>query len=170
MALLNKEVESPICQQAIAQIEKSLGANQQDAFSRMVSAGMRIALNKGPRGLLGSLTQSKDPIADVVKGAIAISGIIYRESRGTAPLGVLVSAAMVLALHGLDFAARAKIIPEPTPEVVAQVTQSFIEELLPKFGITADRLGQMTQQTHGLLQDPAKVAALREQGVNVGGA
>src|SRR3990167_9921915 len=89
-----------------AKIESQLQPDTKANSDKIVNAGMKLALAKGPDGILASLKNSKDPVSDVVHVAIGIVGMLRREAHGAMPPKAMVPAAFVLMLHGLDFAQK----------------------------------------------------------------
>lgn len=154
--------QSDVVAAAEAKIESQVPPAQKQNYAKIVSAGMKVALQGGAAGLLGHLTKSKDPIADLVQGSIAIIGILRRQSKGTMPPAAMIPAMMTLILQGLDYLRKAHIVEEITNDDVARATQMFINVVLPKLGVTPDKMQGMMQQAQTMAQDPSKVAAMKQ--------
>lgn len=150
-----------LIKQAEMQIEKQLPPNVKEDYMKIVVSGMRVAMNNGANSILASLKQSKDPVTDVVKGAIAIVGLMRKESKGEMPMNALVPAAMTLVLHGLDAAERLGSL-KVGKEELDRATELFADTFLPLVGVTKDRLGKLTEKVHGAINDPAQLAQLRQ--------
>lgn len=150
-----------LLKQVEAQIEQGLKAGVRENYMRVVIAGMKFALKDGPNGILAKLKSSKDPVADIVKGAISVVGLLRRAAKGAMPGGAMVPAAMTLTLHGLDYAERIGIL-KVDKAVVDQATQLFAETMLVVMGVSKDQLNKMTNKVHGLMQDPAQMAKLQQ--------
>lgn len=145
--------QSSLLQQAEAKVEASVPASQKANYLKIVVAGMKLALNKGPNGLVGALKNSKDPMGDIVNGAIGIVGILRRESKNTMPLPVMVPAIMTLVLHGLDIAQKFGLL-QIGPAELGQATQQAMETIMQKVGLTPQKVQQLAAQSHGVMQDP----------------
>jgi len=146
---------------AEAQVEsKLLPANRSD-YTRIVVAGMKIGLDKGPNSILASLQHSKDPINDAAVGAINLCLLMHKHSRGTMPMKAMVPAAMSLMLHALDFADRAKIIKVDSG-VLIKASRIFTNHIFKMFHITGPMLQTAASKLHGMMQDPAKMQKIKE--------
>jgi hypothetical protein len=141
---------------AEAKIESSLTPENRADYNKVVTAGMKLALQKGPNGILGSLAQSKNPIPDAVNGAINLCGLLRKQSRGTMPVKAMVPAAMTLLLHALDFADKTGLVKIGTPELV-QATHQFANEMFKRFKITAPMLHTAAAKVHAMTQDPGQM-------------
>ena len=100
MAIL---MENGLLQAAEQKIESALTPENRVDYMKIVVAGMKTALYKGPNGGLASLTKSKAPIQQCVSGAINLCMMMKQHATGTMPVKALVPAAMTLMLKGLDF-------------------------------------------------------------------
>ena len=173
MALLNKApANNALISQAEKKVESEVPADMKDAYSRIVVAGMTLAMNGGPKSLLASLKQSKNPMNDVVKGAIGILGIARKQSSGQMPVRAMIPAGMTLVLHGLDFAEKVGVM-KVGKEEIAQAAQLYADTILPLMGATKQKLAALGKNVHGAMQDPAKMqmikAQLMKQGQPAGG-
>lgn len=149
--LSNKLLEA-----AEQKIESSLTPENRADYMKIVVAGLKTGLANGPRGILASLKQSKNPINDSAIGAINLVLLMRKHSMGTMPLKAMIPAAMTLMLQALDFADKAGIVKIGTDELV-QATHIFANALFPRLGIKPQMLHAAIQRVHAISQDPAKM-------------
>lgn len=141
-------------------IETNLTPQNRANYLKIVTAGMKVAMEKGPAGILASLRNSKDPINDCAIGAINLCLLMRKQSRGTMPVKAMVPAAMTLMLHALDFANKAGIAKVGNDELV-QATHIFTNHVFKAFGITPQMLHTAATNVHSIIQDPAKMQAMK---------
>lgn len=147
------ELSNPLLQQAEDKVESQLTPENRANYMKVVVAGMHVALDKGPNGLLAGLAKSDDPIADAARGAVSLVIILRKQAHGIMPLKAMVPAAMTLMLKALDFVDRSKIAPVGNPELV-RATNIFTDFLFARFGITKAGLANAAQRVHAITQDP----------------
>jgi hypothetical protein len=133
-----------------------------EAYHKIVASGMKVAMNKGPDGIMGSLKGSQDPVSDIVRGAIGVVGLLQRSAKGTMPPEAMILAGWRLALEGFDFAERAGILTVGAAEL-NKGAQLYAETILPKLGMTPEKLQKTAQQVQGIVRDPQKMAQLKKQ-------
>ena len=114
----------------LKQAEDRVAPAQRDNYLKIVVAGMKYAMDKGPEGLLASLKDSKDPLADSVKGAIAIVGVLRGNAKGTMPLEAMIPATMSLMFHALDFAEKMKLLTVTETEL-DKAAHMFMDTIMP---------------------------------------
>jgi hypothetical protein len=154
------ELSNPLLEQTEQKIESALTPENRANYLKVVVAGMHIALDKGPDGIMASLAKSKDPIADAAKGAVGLALIMRKEARGVMPLKALVPAAMTLLLKALDFADRSGIVKIGQPELV-RATHIFTDTIFARFGISKAGLANAAQKVHALTQDPQAMTQMK---------
>lgn len=153
-----------LVKQVEAQIEQRLRAGVRDNYMKIVVAGMKAAMSGGDKSILAQMRGSKDVVRDAVEGAIGLVGTLRRAAKGVMPVDALIPAAMTLMLEALDYAERVGMITLGK-DTIDQATQLFIETLLPRLGMTPQKLGQVTSQVHQVMQDPERMAKLQGVGV-----
>ena len=153
------ELSNPLLQQTEDQVERGLTAENRQNYMKVVVAGLHVALDKGPDGLLAGLAQSEDPIADAAKGAVSLVIILRKQAHGVMPLKAMVPAAMTLMLKALDFADRSKIVKVGQEELV-RATHIFTDTMFARLGITKAGLANAAQRVHAITQDPQAMAAI----------
>lgn len=154
--------QNTLVKQVEVQIEQRLKAGVRESYMKIVIAGMKYILDKGDKGILAQLGNSQNVVEDTVKGAIGLVGILRRAAKGAMPADAMIPAAMTLMLEALDYAERVGLVTIDN-SVIDKATQLFIETMLPTLGITPQKLGQLTSQVHGIMQDPDKMAKITQQ-------
>lgn len=144
---------NPLLQQMQNGIEAKLTPENLDDYNKVVVAGMRIALDRGPQSFLAKLHASPDPIGDCAKGAVNLMLIMRKETRGAMPLQAGIPAGFTLMLHGLDFIDHAGIVKIAENELV-RATHQFANQLFWKLGISPEMLQHATNRVHQIVQDP----------------
>lgn len=155
--------QNTLIKQVETQIEQRLRAGVRESYMKIVVAGMKYAMNGGDKSILAQLKDSENVVEDAVKGAIGLVGVLRRAAKGVMPVDALIPAAMTLMLEALDYAERAGLITVDKA-MIDQATQLFVETLLPKLGLTPQKLGEMTQRVHGIMSDPDRMAKLHGVG------
>lgn len=155
-------IQNTLLKQAEDRVEKTVPRAQRDNYLKIVVAGMKYALDKGPEGVLASLKDSKDPLSDSVHGAIGIVGGLRRNAKGTMPIAAMVPAAMTLMLHALDFAEKMKLITVTATEL-DNATHLFMDTIMPLLQVPKTKLDESLSQVHDILRDPDKMAQYKGQ-------
>jgi len=155
--------ENSLIKQAEQKIEQGLKSGVHDPYMKIVISGMKVLLKDGPDGLMAQIKTSQDPLSDIVKGVIGLIGTLRRAAKGNMPTDAMVAAGMTLVLQGLDFADRTGVLKVGAAEI-DQATQMYIETLLPLLGISQEKLARMTEQVHGVTQDPDKMQMIQRAG------
>lgn len=150
-------IENTLLKQTEASVEKTVPAAERDNYLKIVVAGMKYAMFKESGSVLASLKNSKDPLSDSVKGAIAVVGALRQSAKGTMPLKPMVAAAMTLMLHALDFAEKMKLLTV-TPDELDRATHMFMDTLLPLLKVSPEVVNASLNQVHTFMRDPDMMA------------
>lgn len=152
-----------LIQQAKAKIEQAVKPDQQDAYQRIVTAGKKVMFSKEMNAqLLAGLNDAQDRIKTTVDGVIGIVGLLFKQSRNTMPPAPMVLAGQTLLLEALDFLEQAQMV-QVTPETLGTATQIYLNTMMPKIGLTPERMQGVLSQTQGVMQDPQKAAHIKQQ-------
>ena len=147
---------------AEAAVDAKVPPADKAAYDKIVLAGMKVMFSKETHGqLMQGLQQAEDKLTTAVEGIIGILGILFKESRNTMPVGPMILAGQSLLMEALDFMEQGQMI-EVTPEVLGQATQSYIETLLPKLGMSAEKMKAIMAQAQGVMDDPQKMAQYKK--------
>lgn len=162
----NTSFHNQLLAQAEAKLEAGLTPQNKVDYMKIVVAGMQIFLKGGPQGLSQKLTQSKDPMATATAGPInLIANMAHAAKGGPMPQKAMVPAAMTLMLHALDMLEGMGKI-QVTADVLDQATKKFADNIFRAFNITAQKFDEMTQQAHGVTQNPQHLAAIKQRVAN----
>lgn len=155
-------MQNPMIVKAEAAIDAKVSKTDKSAYDKIVLAGMKVMFSKETHGpLMQGLQESEDKLKTAIEGVIGLLGILYKESRNTMPVGPMILAGQSLMMEALDFMEQGGMV-EVTPDMLAQATQSYIETLLPKLGVTPDRMQALMSQTQGVMSDPQKMAQYKQ--------
>ncbi len=156
------EMSNTLLRDAERKVESQLTPENRVNYDKIVIAGMNVALEKGPDGILASLKDSKDPISDCAKGAVGMVEGLRKQAKGVMPLKAMVPAGTALMLKALDFADRSGIAKVGKPELI-RATHIFTDTIFATQDITKQMLAQATQKVQALTQDPAAMQKIGEK-------
>lgn len=159
-------MENQLITQAQANVEKSVKPADQQNYQKIIQAGMKLLyIQQTHQMLMQGLDQEPDKIKAVAEGMVAILGLMFKESRNTMPPVPMIQAGMSLLLNVLDFLEQGGMI-QVTADDLSRATQIYMDTLLPKLGITPQMMQNVMAKTQGVMQDPQKMALLKQ---NMGG-
>lgn len=140
------QATNQMLEQAEQGIQSKIPAAQQDAFSRIVHAGLTIMyspqLAQQRNQRMASVT---DPVKDAATGAERMMSNLYQQSGKKMPPALIVPAALVLAYEWLDLLAKAGKA-QITPDLIAQATQAVSQQVLALMGLTPDKIAALKAQ------------------------
>lgn len=148
---------------AEAAIDAKVPPADKEAYDKIVLAGMKVMFEDKQMHaqLLQGLQQSPE-VKTVVDGIIGIIGLLFQQSRNSMPVGPMILAGQSLMMEALDFMEEAGMI-EATPDLLAEATQLYIETILPKIGMTPEKMKAVMGKAQGLLSDPQKLAQFKQK-------
>jgi len=156
-------MNNEMIKKAEAAIDAKVPPADKQAYDRIVLAGMKVMFSKETHGeLLKGLMEADDPMKTAVEGIIGIIGILFKESKNTMPVGPMIFAGQSLLMEALDFMEQGGMI-EVTPEMLSTATRTYLETLLPKIGLTPDKMQAIMGKTQAVMNDPQKLAAFKQQ-------
>lgn len=159
--------DDPILVQAEQKVQSGLTPQNAVNVQKIVNAGLQAALAGGPNSILASLQHSQNPVHDCVVGAVNLALLLRKQSRNTMPLQALVPAALILMMKALDTAERIGMI-KVDANLLAQATQMFAEDIMPKLGVTPQVLAGATAKVHRVMADPGTMERInRAAGTSV---
>lgn len=147
-------LNNKLLQAAEQKVEAGLTPANKDNYLKIVVAGLRVALDQGPDGLMASLKKSRDPVSDAAVGAVNLVFLMSKQSRGTMPPEAMVPAAMAIMLQALDFVDKARIT-KVTAKKLNRATKIFTDRIFAAFKITPEQLKAAGGKVQTLMQDPA---------------
>lgn len=151
-----------ILQAAEKKLESQLTPENHQDYLKVVVAGLKVALQKGPDSAMAALRNSKDPINDCAIGAINLCLLMRKQSRGTMPVKAMVPAAMTLMLHALDFVDKAGIAKVGEHQLI-QATHTFTNHIFKALHITPNMIHSAAAKLHQIVQDPTKVELMKRK-------
>lgn len=153
-------LKNKLLQEALTNIESTV--EDKDVFARMVKAGTKIIYNKKVfNGLSQQLRKSKDPAGDVARGMVAVLGLMLHRARGTISPASVLPVGMALILDALDFMEQAGLV-KVDAAVVDRATEEYIEALLPRVGLSREKLDVVLEEIRQVMADPQKVEAYQQ--------
>lgn len=137
---------NPLLEQAEQGVQSKIPGAQQQAFGRIVHAGLTVMyapqLAQQRQQRMASVT---DPVSDAAQGASRMMSNLYQQSGKKMPVALIVPAALVLGYEWLDLlahAGRAQI----TPDLIEKATQAISQSVLNLMGLTPDKIAQLKAQ------------------------
>jgi hypothetical protein len=118
----------------------------QEAYDRVVIAGMKIMFNKDSHKLVLKELQRKGPLSK--KLGMGIAGlllILFKESNESMPPAVMIPAGVKLLMQAADFLRETKL-EKVTNKDIGDAMEVMITTLLQKFGAPPERLQQVLNQ------------------------
>lgn len=154
--MTKEEWNDPMLGEIVANLEGQLTPENKPNYEKLVVAGMKAVLHKGPGGILYALDRRPDVVITIVRGAINLVGVLKSISKNPPQPAAMVPAAFTLMMRGLDFAGRAKLI-DITPEVIGQAQRLFMNNIMTAFGVQPRQLGRMSEMVEQTMRDPVKM-------------
>ncbi len=152
-------LKNQLLQQAQEKIES--GVKDRASYDKIVAAGTKVIYDKETFSeLMKGIDQSKDPVFEVADGIVGILGILYKQSRNTMPLVPMISAGMTLMVDALDFMEQAGMATIDK-ETLAKATTMYMNSLLPKLGLTPEKMQGVLDGVQGTMSDPEKMKQFR---------
>jgi hypothetical protein len=155
-------IQNQLLAQTEQHLESQLPPQTRANYDKIVLAGMHAGLEGGPKSLLASLQNSKDPIADAAKGSIALVMFLRHEAHGIMPVNAMVPAAMTLMLHALGFVDKSGMAKIGQAEL-ARATHIFTNLMLTSFHVTPNMINHAANVVHGFTQNPVAMDAINRK-------
>lgn len=112
----------------------------QDAYDRVVLAGMKMMFDKQSHGAMLRSLQGQGTMAEKLgKGIAGLMLIMVKESNSTMPPSVIIPAGIALMMQAVDFMKKTGLA-EPTNQEVGDGMEIMITTLMEKFGASPDKL------------------------------
>lgn len=118
----------------------------QEAYDRVVIAGMKVMFSKESHKLMLDELQKKGPIGQKLGMGIAgLMLLLFKESNETIPPQVIIPAGVNLLSRAADFI-RKSGIDSITNADVGDAMEIMISTILQKFGVSPEQMEQMLNQ------------------------
>ncbi len=105
-----KDWNSPELGELVAAQEAQITPEIMRPYEKLVIAGQKAALHKGPGGILYALGRRENVVLIAVRGAINMVGTLKSLAPKPPPEAAMVYASFTLLMRALDFASAAKLI------------------------------------------------------------
>jgi hypothetical protein len=127
-------------QEVGAQIAKDIPADLQEAFARIVKAGMKVMFSEETHDLMMEQFSQEGNMEKVLgEGVAGLMLLLFQKSNQTMPAQLLVPAGIYLLSEAADYAE--KIMQEPMPpEIMADSIQVMTDVIFEKMGVPKDKL------------------------------
>lgn len=155
---------------AEASFVEKIPREEKGAYHRIKDAGMKVLYGKNAQGqsMLDDdgdgefeLEEGQDPIQIAVDGAIGLLRIMQKESKDRLQLSAMTYAGQSLLLDILDFMAQGGVVTIDA-EALANATTLYAETLMPKLGLSPDKVKALTEQAQGVMGDQQKMAQYQQ--------
>lgn len=129
------------------QISQSMPKEFQEAFARVVKAGMKVIFSEETHeDIIQLLSKSEGDIGEMLGGQIAnLMAMLYQKSNNTIPGEVIVPAGTYLLAQAAEFL-ETVTEEEMAPEIIAQAMQTMIDSLMRGFGVDPQQFSQISEQ------------------------
>lgn len=129
------------------QISQSMPKEFQEAFARVVKAGMKVIFSEETHeDIIQLLSKSEGDIGEMLGGQIAnLMAMLYQKSNNTIPGEVIVPAGTYLLAQAAEFL-ETVTEEEMAPELIAQAMQTMIDSLMRGFGVDPQKFSQISEQ------------------------
>lgn len=141
---------NPILTQLVQATYESLKQPQlQPVIQKMVQAGEKFLYSEETRDLLvQQLNEQGEPDEVIGDGVAKLMAILLNQSKGTAPMEVLIPASAIILCEALDLLEQSGQV-QLDNEFVAQCFQSMTSSLLQLLGVTPEKMEEMVGQAQG---------------------
>lgn len=129
------------------QISQSMPKEFQEAFARVVKAGMKVIFSEETHeDIIQLLSKSEGDIGEMLGGQIAnLMAMLYKKSNNTIPGEVIVPAGVYLLAQAAEFLEKVTD-EEISPEIISLAMQTMIDSLMRGFGVDPQQFSQISEQ------------------------
>jgi predicted peroxiredoxin len=120
--------------------------NLQEAYDRVVLAGMKILFDKSTNQLVMKSLDREGSIGDRIgEGVAGLMSTLFTESNATIPPQVMIPAGIYLVSEAADFLRKAKV-EKVTDSDVGDAMARYVEAMIRAFGGKVDQLYALLDQ------------------------
>jgi hypothetical protein len=124
----------------------SMPPELQEAYERVVIAGMKVMFSKESHKLMLDELQKEGPLGQKLGMGIAgLMLLLIKESNGTIPPEVIIPAGINLLTRAADFIRKSKI-EKITNADIGDAMEVMISTILEKFNVDTEQMNQMLNQ------------------------
>lgn len=118
----------------------------QEAYERVVIAGMKVMFSKESHKLMLAELQKEGPIGQKLGMGIAgLMLLLFKESNQTMPPQVIIPAGVELLMQAADFIRNTKM-EKITNADIGEAMELMTSTILQKFGVDPEQMGEMLNQ------------------------
>jgi hypothetical protein len=151
---------NPLLQRALEGVEQ--GVTSRETHDKVVRAGMKAIYAESTfQKLTAALDRGGDIVDQAAKAAILIMAGLQEKSRGTLQPPDMITGGMALMLDILDFLDSAGTI-QVDNATLEQATKTYLNELLPKFGLTPQKMDEVLGSVQETLSNPERMAQYQQ--------
>ena len=130
-------------------------AELQEAYDRVVLAGMKVMFSKESNQLLMQEIQDEGPVPQRLgQGVAGLMLLLFKESNETIPPQVIIPAGTELMMQVVDFLKKAELIKVSDQDVGAAM-EVMISAILQAFGVDPMQMQQVLNQYDNVNVDAA---------------
>jgi len=156
-------MKNPLLVKAEAAISAKVKPADKQAYTKILLAGMKVMFSKETHQMLiKGVEDAPDKVDMIVKSVIGILGILYKQSRGTMPIGAMVLAGNAMLMEALDFAEQSGMVTIDAP-TLGTATQAYIEHIMGELEKKNPGIGTLMDKAQMAMQDPQKMAQYQQQ-------
>lgn len=123
-------------------IADSIPKEFQEAFARVVQAGMKIMFSEDTHDIMIQELQKEGDISENIgNGIAALMSLLYEKSNGTMPQEVIIPAGIYLLSKGAEFIEEVTG-QDITPNIISEATDILVEKLVGAAGVPPDKFRQ----------------------------
>jgi hypothetical protein len=147
---------------AEAGVDQKVPPKDKNAYDRIVLAGMKVLFSKNTHSqIMQGMKEAQDKPSTAAEGIVGLMGMLYKQSNNTMPVAPMILAGMSLLMQALDFLEQAGVMQIDPPTLEAATTH-YLETLLPKIGLTQDKMDAMLGHARNVMADPQKMAQYKQ--------
>ena len=136
----------------------------QNAFDRVIAAGMKLMYGKKTHALMMQGLDSKPAGQLLGEGVVGLMGILTEQSNNTIPPEVIIPAGIYLIAEAADFFERSGSLAVSSADI-AEATQIYIYMVIQKSGGDPDQMiAKLGQFSPDQLQQIAQQTQQQQQG------
>jgi hypothetical protein len=131
------------------QMSQSIPTNFQEAFAKVVTAGMKVMFSEETHDLMIDQLNQEGDVGQIAGESIAgLMLLLFQKSNETMPIEVIIPSGVYLLGEAADFIEKVTQV-EMTPDIIATATQVMMEQIATKFGVDPSKLLAAAEQAKG---------------------
>lgn len=140
------DAKNPLLANIEQKMSMAIKPTDKQSYLKIILAGRKIMFDKQTHSIMMSqLNQPGDLMDNVVKGAVLLMMILYKNSKDSMPIPLIIPAAIILMCDALDFLEQTGKI-KVDPDSLANATQALVGYLMQKMNLTPAKVQELTAQ------------------------